>query len=101
MSICLEPLDKAMRHALGTGSLSEDQARDLRITQGRAAKLTFQVSDPFGAFPLDLKAILTSPPAEWWWKPQKGERGQLDLEIAQSIELVGKPEDDQLENGSA
>ena len=50
---------------------TEDRARDLQITKGRAAKLTFQVSDPFGAFPLDLKAILTSPPAEWWWKPQR------------------------------
>ena len=39
---------------------------DVFLTQGQDASLTFQVLDPFGAFPLEFGAVWTEIPHEWW-----------------------------------
>jgi hypothetical protein len=54
---------ETLRHTVAT----TDMDSSLQITQGRAANLELQITDPFGAFPMDLGAILTSPPEGWWW----------------------------------
>ncbi|MCH8840618.1 MAG: hypothetical protein IH831_08095, partial [Planctomycetes bacterium] len=85
MSICLEPLDKAMRHALGTGSLSEDQARDL-FRQGEEAvvfallELTKQLAEAQGktdpsitpSTPSGMIPTYKKPPAKGRGKKQPG-----------------------------
>ena len=41
---------------------------DLSITRGKEASFSFQLLDGFGSYPMDLSAILKSPPKEWWYK---------------------------------
>jgi hypothetical protein len=55
---------ETLRHTVATTDMDSG---NLQITQGRAASLEFQITDPFGAFPMALDAILTSPPEGWWW----------------------------------
>jgi hypothetical protein len=41
---------------------------DLMIQQGSALALKFQLFDDFGVFPMDLQAVLKTPPESWWFK---------------------------------
>lgn len=55
---------QGQQHTVATTGASDG---GLQITRGRAASLGFKITDPFGAYPMDLEAILTSPPEDWWW----------------------------------
>lgn len=44
---------------------------DLMIRQGSELSLKFQLFDDFGIFPMDLQAVLSSPPESWWFKFEK------------------------------
>lgn len=53
-------------HMLAAGTSA--RGCDISIVQGADVSFTFQLSDPFGVFPLDLRAILSPPPPGWWFK---------------------------------
>ena len=40
----------------------------LLIQERSTPKLDFQLFDEFDVFPLDLEAVISSPPASWWFK---------------------------------
>lgn len=58
---------QARRESLMFSSATTDpDSLDLQITKGKDAAFTFEVLDSFGAYPLDLGAMLTAPQSDWW-----------------------------------
>jgi len=51
------------KHPVAT---TDEEAKDLRVTQGKPASVTARVFDPFGAFPVDLQAAMNPIPEGWW-----------------------------------
>jgi len=43
------------------------------IRQGSTPVIKFQIFDEFGAFPMDLNAVITNPPESWWFKAYQEE----------------------------
>ena len=44
------------------------ESGDLVIKQSSEPKIQFQIFDEFGVFPMNLNAIINSPPKNWWYK---------------------------------
>jgi hypothetical protein len=45
-----------------------NSANNIIVKQGSEPSITFQIMDEFGVFPMNLNAILTPPPKDWWCK---------------------------------
>lgn len=56
-----------LRHHVGT--TGPDTGR-IQVTQGHGGILDAQLMDPFDAYPLDLEAVLTESPSDWWCGPR-------------------------------
>jgi hypothetical protein len=39
---------------------------DIFVTKGSAGSIQARILDPYGAYPMDLAGVISTPPANWW-----------------------------------